>query len=392
MTAVLERVRPHVLRAYYETTYGQGGGRHAFDGATLEEYLALARIVYPRLSDKELLQRAPPHLKELRASAATASESRPPQVPEQPEWQFISKKDRVDLGEYVQQSPPRIRVSGAKKIVGLEKVRGSPVKRLAFNQCGSEVREVLRPTLFLEELEARWTDPGWSPVLLGSVSAEKVWFDWDEEQPWSARALKHMEITHLQVDVPVLMGLANLKAQRFETAYVTCVADAGDLKEGLAGSARTLSELTIGAHVPFGPEVVAGLQKLKRLRIGAYPEFRQQWIDWAVGHREVSCLFDPPVTFIREGAPSLAEMHRDVPILVTRPKRGTPKYRVEYDVVGECELDFDDNGDLEDALKAAARQQKLKVQWGSEADTLVATAADVDTCRWVIDTALGFAT
>ncbi|NPC70130.1 hypothetical protein HPP05_10285 [Corallococcus exiguus] len=392
MTATLERVRSQVLRSYYETTYGQGGGRHAFDGATLEEYLALGHIVYPRLSDKELLQRAPPHLKELRVAAATASELRPPQVPVQPEWQFVSKKDRVDLGEHVQQPPPRIRLSGVKNIVGLEKVRGSPVERLAFSKSGSEERKVLQPPLHLKELEARWIDPEWLPVLLGSISAEKIWFDWDEEQPWNARALKHMEIAHLQVDVPVLMGLAFLKAQRFVTVYVTCVADPADLKEGLAGSAQTLSELTIGSHVPFGPEVVAGLRNLKRLRIGAYPEFRQQWVDWAVAHREVGCMFEPPVTFIREGAPALAEMHRDIPILVTRPKRGTPKYRVEYDVVGECELDFDDNGDLEDALKTAARQQKKKVQWGSEADTLVVTAADVDTCRWVIDTALGFAT
>lgn len=45
------------------------------------------------------------------------------------------------------------------------------------------------------------------------------------------------------------------------------------------------------------------------------------------------------------------------------------------------------NGELEDALAAMAKQANKKIAWASEADTLVATCRDVETCRWVMDAA-----
>jgi hypothetical protein len=138
-------------------------------------------------------------------------------------------------------------------------------------------------------------------------------------------------------------------------------------------------------HEPFGPAVLPELRALRRLEVPAYPEYRKEWIDWAVAHPDVACRFprfEPPSK--RPGV-ELAEVYRDVDILRTG-KGKQVAYEIAANLVDDI-LDTDafDNGELEDRLRALAKAEGRKVQWDSESDTFVARAKDVETCRWLID-------
>lgn len=74
---------------------------------------------------------------------------------------------------------------------------------------------------------------------------------------------------------------------------------------------------------------------------------------------------------------------------IVRVKKGKKTvFEVSGDFAGELHRQrrFDgNNGDLEDELSAEAKRAKKRIQWSSEADTLVAQAADLATARWIVE-------
>lgn len=84
-----------------------------------------------------------------------------------------------------------------------------------------------------------------------------------------------------------------------------------------------------------------------------------------------------------------ATSHHRVDILRFERKRKKPIFEVAGDLASVRRGYRGSNEDLEDELRAEAKRVKKKIAWSSENDMLVGRAADVDTCRWIIDRALG---
>ncbi len=81
----------------------------------------------------------------------------------------------------------------------------------------------------------------------------------------------------------------------------------------------------------------------------------------------------------------LVEIYRAVEIF-TVGAPGERRFRIEESVAKVVGYDGS-NGDLEKDLSRLAKRAAKAVEWGSEADTLVATCPDVATCRWLVDRA-----
>jgi len=84
---------------------------------------------------------------------------------------------------------------------------------------------------------------------------------------------------------------------------------------------------------------------------------------------------------------SLAEVCSGVEIIQVKKGKKTA-FEVSGDFAAELHRRrrFDgNNGDLEDELSAVAKRAKKRIQWSSEADSLVAQAADLATARWIVE-------
>jgi hypothetical protein len=184
------------------------------------------------------------------------------------------------------------------------------------------------------------------------------------------------------VAVTGIGALAGLPLHQLEVGRVEVDAE---LQAVLVGAGKTLTRLALRTNRPIAPEALPldRLRALEQLEVSGYGSQRVAWITWAVAHPRIGCTFEPPPEDSREPEIEVAEIYRDVAIhsLAKGKKRS---YEVSADLAEQIGY-RGSNGDLEDALRATARATRKKIDWSSEADTFVAQAQDVATCRWLID-------
>jgi hypothetical protein len=163
-----------------------------------------------------------------------------------------------------------------------------------------------------------------------------------------------------------------------------------ELRATLAGLAATLKRLVLTPTRLYHPKELGDLSRMKALRqvlAHSSKEHRSAWIDVAVANPNIGFsffAFDPPTGEVC----TLEVLHRGVDVLRFERKGKKPSFEVADDLASRRRRYRGSNGDLEDELRADAKTAKKTIAWSSENDMLVGRAADVDTCRWIIDRAL----
>ena len=158
----------------------------------------------------------------------------------------------------------------------------------------------------------------------------------------------------------------------------------------LASLAPTLNRLVLTPTKLYHPRELGDLSRMHALRhvlAHTSKEHRAAWIDFAVAHPKIGFSFysfQPPTGEVC----TLEALHRGVDILRFERKGKKPTFEVAGDLASMRKRYRGSNEDLEDELGAEAKRAKKKIAWSSENDMLVGRAADVDTCRWIIDRAL----
>jgi hypothetical protein len=385
-------VRPAVLRHYYETTYGgRGETAETFAGATFDEYVAIRRLRGPRLTARAAAVSAPRD--DFRAQAEKLPPDPPrPEVP-LPVTTHLERKAALDLRTApFTRGSTRVIVDRVKQVSGWEGLRAvSGLDDLDVVFCACERGEQLEPPLALRKASIRECSDACLDLLLRGTRTRELDLVHSVSPALDLGLVaEHRRLETLTVTAPLLRGLASLDALPLHKLYLGRVEPDDDLPRLLAALAGTLADLALGGARPFGPDVLPDLPHLAFLRVPGYPEAREAWIDFAVAHPSIGCFFPtftPPSP--REPVLTVEEIYRGVDIL-----RATKGAKVEFEIaanLAELVPDFPgDNGDLEDQVKEAARAAKRKkITWSSEADTFVARAPDVETCRFLIDAALG---
>ena len=381
-------IRPHVLRQYHETSYGTSMmNPESFAQATFDEYFELRRIRSPLISRRWAAESAP------RADFRKLAEELPPDPPREDTLRtnssMFERKPALDLhGAKLGRNLQYLILSRIKDLTGWEALRKPEhLDELSFILCGSSEATPLAPPIQVEHLDVKSCDPACTELALRSVNARTIVFDYAKSSPFDLgvfRGQTRAEILWLMA--PAFQGLWHLEPLPLKELHLSGgVAPGRSLRSLLDAHAKNLVELGLTLHEPFGPALLPEFPALRQLEVSGYPEHRQAWVDWAVAHPEVACEFSPFEPPSKGPGVELAEVYRDVDILRTgKGKQIT--FEIAANLVDDL-LDTDDfdNGELEDRLRALAKEEKRKVQWDSESDTFVARAKDVETCRWLID-------
>jgi len=381
-------IRPDVLRAYYDVTYGRGAfaadsNALAFRDATFDEYYALARLKYPDITPRHAatLAHTRPDLQKL-APKLPGDESRPPRDPEPWNGIFIVSRARADLRKAgtLPKGSHALTVNRVKSVVGWEGLRSiRSLRRLSVSWCG--VTKVTRsPRAALDEVVVHDVAESVVETVLWSTSAKKLVLHACGTIDLTPLA-GHTKLQHLSAGT--CRNVAVLAKLPLEHLTLHAELD-DDLHAALTARTKTLRSFGLSGSRAVGPDDLPDLSKLDTLRISGHPEHRDAWIEWAVAHPLVRCDFtSPPVRGPREPSISVAAVHRGVDILAIAKGK-----KIEYEVSGDLADEFgypDSNGDLEDDIAPLARAAKKKITWSSEAGTFVARAKDLETCRWLID-------
>lgn len=384
-------IRPQVLRQYHEASYGKGEpNEQAFVQATFDEYFQLTRILYPAISRRRAAENSE------REDFRKLVDDLPPEPPEPNRPQVLGlgpgmfeRKPTLDLSA--------VGLAGDLQFLTLSRIKDvtgwKALSKLARLQdvfvvlSGSSETTPLDPPIQVEKLTVRSCEPACSEVVVRSISARDLTLEQSKASPLGLGLFQGQHrVEKLWLEAPSIQGLWHLEPLPLKELHLAGgVAPGHGLRSLLDAHAKNLVRLGLTLNAPFGPSVLPELPALRRLWVSGYPEHREAWIDWAVAHPEVACRFSPYEPPSKGPGVELAEVYRDVDILRTgKGKQVT--FEIAANLVDDI-LDTDtlDNGELEDRLRALAKEAGRKVQWDSESDTFVARAKDVETCRWLID-------
>jgi hypothetical protein len=384
-------IRPHVLSAYYEATFGRGAGAAqsvdaAFADATFDEFLALMRTVYPELAPRtaaRMTRRA-----DLRAIAESFPEAPPTADPEYTLWDLDGA-----LIDAAKKTPPR----GADAVVlkGIKRLRSfdslSRVKHLRWlwaRMCAPAFDPPAR-RLAVDEIDLAECKPDFTRSLLQATSALRLsWMEYRGAVDLACLA-GHDRLTSVWAHGSWVRNPRALRGRRLKELALGRVKIDGALRELLAstGPSLRLLDLVSADDIAPGDLPFDAMTRLERVKLCVHPTHRAAWIALALARPAVRFDFGPP-PMAQAKLPEIdvVETHRGVDIL-SLTKGTKVRYRLECNVAEEVGYP-ESNGDLEDDLAPFAKAAHKKIDWGSEADTLVATCSDVATCRWVIDTAI----
>ena len=388
-------IRPHVLRAYYDVTFGKGahaaqGVAAAFADATFDEYLALARIQYPTLSKHNASKRAP--RADLRALAASFPEEEAPAEPEAAA--FDASGTAVDLSK---RKPPAradtVVLKGAKTLRGFGSLsRMKRIRSLWVRSCRADFAAPPE-RLPVDEIDAGYCGPEFMRSMLAATSARGIVWEGSGKTPIDLGLLAgHPNLTRVWAVGPLVRNVRALLGRELEKIRLSRVGIDDSIRTVLAGAGSSLREVDLTSSDDIAPSDLPfeEMRALERITLCVHETHREEWIALATARRTVRFAFDgPPAPLPQLPDFEVAETHREVEIL--RVAKGKSlRFRIESDLADAVGYG-ESNGDLEDDLAPAAKKASKKVAWGSEAGTLVATCHDVETCRWIIDAALDLA-
>jgi len=392
------KIRTSVLRAFYAAAFdGQPESPIAFRDASFDEYYELLRIRFPNITRETAARESMRHGKDFSAMVAAGGAG---SVPTQAERvsRGIARQAEVDLAAVADPRVEKLIVDRNKLVRGWEALgRLASLDDLSVLLCktndaasSSKSRRPLR-RLYVYECDRRCLR-----AVLAATTSEEIDVV-SLSAPLDLGLLADQSLlARLYISAPLVTGLGRLGEPPLRILALGEVAIGPALDGLLARVSHTLEELRLRSTAPFSPSQLPTLPDLKhlaRLRVPVFPEYRREWIDFAIGRLDLRCDFVAS-TPLAGAAVDVAEIHRGVDILRVRAKGKTrPTFEIAADLASARHAQDaswrGDNGDLQEAVEAAARKAKRKVIWSSEADTFVATAPDVETCRWIIDRALG---
>jgi hypothetical protein len=382
-----QSIRPKILKQYYERAYGQQFMREeAFLGATFDEYYHLQRIQFPRMSRRKAAEQSgkQEYLKQVASLPPD-----PPRVSESlPHHCLIARKPDVDLAQAgIEAEVQNLTLDRVKAVTGWEALRQqTKLESLNLILWAGERGELLAPPLSLPNLDLRSCSLECTRWLLESTRVRSLYVQLEEAEPLDLSPLEaHTRLEKLRTNAGQLRGVGRLAKLPLTRLFLSRVVPGVALHRVLQARADSLLELGLMSDEPFGPSLLPELPSLERLEVPAFDVARAEWIDWAVAHPQVACRFLPLEEEPKKQVVRLAELYRDIDILLLQKGKQT-SFEVAGNLVEDV-LDTDelDNGELEDQMRALAKKEGKKAQWSSERDTLVMQAKDIETCRWLID-------
>jgi len=376
-------VRPEILRSYYEQSYGKKTPTEtAFGDATFEEYYALQRVRFPGISPRTAAANTP----RFRELAARFSDD-PPREQELPNLYIVQRRNEIDLdAEAIGPETQSIVIDRVKKLTGLGALQ-KPKKLLhaQFILCGGpRVTDIKRRAL-VEELHVAGCELSLTMSILFAANARKLQIEHEATPVFDLVGAKHhSRLVQLRVFAGLVRGVENIANLPIETLYLSNVEVNSSLSSTLTRLKESLRDLGFGNQKSFGPSELPSLPQLRRLTIPGYAEYRTQWIEYALKHRQCGFYFPPVEIPAKLPKVALAKLYRDVDILtVERGKKVV--FEVSGDLAGRFLPGNGDNGVLEDRLRPLATKAKKKIMWSSESDTFVAQTTKLEDAMWVID-------
>jgi hypothetical protein len=394
-------IRPEVLRRYYEATYGIGGRPDgAFQGATFEEYHDLLRNESPGILPYLAAKRSPggvfkPLMEKFAAEYEADRQAAKERLAHPPKNAtprlILAKKTSVDLAKDIpDRNIEKLLLNSIKEVRGLPAL--AKLKRLRvlkIQLCGIEEPRKIGAVIPLEDLDINECPHAVVQALLPETNAEKITLV-DFESPTLDLALMkgHTRLRHLFVMLGFAKGIRHLRGFPLEHFSISDIRVDEALTETLASWKQTLVNLILSPGEPFGPEHLPALPKLEFLKIPGYPEYRKEWIEYAVAHPKTRFVFYPiggTESPAKVPSAKVAEIHRGQAIL--EYAQGKKKwYEIWGDFTGGSKAKT--NHDVRDALEAQAKKAKLKAEFASEADELMIRAAKPEIVKACLDLVL----
>lgn len=383
---------PATLRKLYEASIDDGlyGARMEKVNVSFDDYFAFLRMESPLATRRTAATNAArPAFQELAATIPVD-----PPAPDPPERNdvWIERKPKVALDKIaIDPKCQGLHLDRIKAISGWASLtRLRSLRHLGVLVCESTDTNAAQRKMRLETLELGFTSFGCVKSVLSSVDAADVSIG-DVPGVVNLAALPlGRRMTHLSVGAALLRGVSCLARRPIEELSLGYVEVDDELRTTVASLAPTLRRLHLTPTKLFHPEELGDLSRMKALRhvlAHASREHRAAWIDFAVAHPKVGFSFsdiEPPTGEVC----TLEVLHRRVDILRIARKGKKPSFEVAGDLASQRRRYRGSNGDLEDELRAAAKKVGKRIAWSSENDMLVGRAADVETCRWIIDRAL----
>lgn len=382
------------LRKLYAATFRSG--LHGADIAKIdvspEQWVALAQAHYPLMTKRAALLAS--QRPEIRRIGATMPRDEP--EPESPErnQESIERKASVDLA--TAKLDPKCeeltldRIKNVRGLHTLKRLRALEVLSLVV--CDSTDEAEKKPVVELTRLHLESVTPRCQQVALSCAAATEIEIGGVASSMNLATALRSQRaIRKLTVGAPLVRGLAVLREHPLEELALSEVSLDDTWRDTFKALAPKLRRLMLTSAESFGPADIGDLSRARALRqilVPAFAEREDEWLDFAAAHGQIAFIFHrASQPDAKKETITLAELHRGVDIL--RCAKGKKaEFEIADDLASRRRSFKGDNGDLEEKVRAAAKSAKKKVDWRSESDTFVARVADLETARWVIDSAL----
>ncbi|MEJ7729932.1 MAG: hypothetical protein WKG00_11995 [Polyangiaceae bacterium] len=290
MTTIRD-VRPEIRRRYYQASWGAGPEQGRYQGATLDEYVALKRIEFPQATPESAVRTAAADGRPDLAKATTKAtfplplpdlnEDDMEALSDKHESIFVQKSGALDLDKTIGKKRPRILTCYRNALSGWKALaRGDRWLQLHFVQCKTSEKAALAPVLPVGMLRVEMCDDATASLLVASVEATEL--SVAHERPLDLTAAPARRLQTLAVSADPLSGVRGLKARKLRVLMLGSIASFDEVVELVAANAATLEVLELSVEAPFGPERLPPLPRLRRLGIPSFEALREPWLDFAV--------------------------------------------------------------------------------------------------------------
>lgn len=382
-------MKPSTLRALYEASYDGGAKMDALD-VSFDDYFAFMKMHGPLCSRRSIAETS---RRPVFRSLAKGMPPDPPSIePLEKNQVWLERKSKVTLGSAkIDPMCEQLYVHRVKTVSGWASLgRLASLETLKVSIADSNDATVARPKISLEEVDIDFTSLACVRSVLASVDATKVSFG-DIPGAVDLRSLPlGRKITHFRAAAALIRGTSAISKCPIQDLCLGDVEIDDELRATLASLAPTLQRLFLTPTRLYDPKQLGNISEMRALRHVLVPsgaEYRDAWIDVAVAHPKIGFSFSAFAEPAGEVC-SVESLHRGVDILRFARKSKKPSFEVAGDLASMRKGYRGSNEDLEDELRAEAKEAKKKIAWSGENDMLVARAADAETCRWVIDRTL----
>lgn len=392
-------IRPEILRRFHEATFGGGGlPDEAFAGATFGEYLDLMRTTFPRLSPYLAARRSPGGIFKDLAEGFKAEydeaerKEKAAQAVRKPSGITILNRPAVDLAEEsLDPGAGTLLLNRIKEVTGFAALPGMKSLRvLKLYLCGTSEPPAPSPLVPLEEIDLTECGRAILERILPMTDSRVVKISYLDSPTLDLSLLRgHRKLRELACTWGFALGLRHLRGIPLEGAYLNDFAADGTFFETLGSWSGSLLHLRVAPMQAFPPASLPALPRLERIAIPGYPEYRKEWIDFALAHPGIRCEFKaPPSAPDKVPVAKVGSIHRDLAILevTAGAKRWFEIWEDFSSMAGP--VSGQGNHELRDRLEAWAKRNKLKAEFDSEIGGMLIRSPKSETVAACLDALL----